>query len=560
MTFLSPTKVTQSELGLHCYDMQQDLFLTTDASKDGLGFVLSHDRDMRKIVKIGSTVLTQAQKNYSNIEREAAAIVEGVKYFHKFLVGRKFCLVTDHQPLLSIFSIDKAVSERISQRLQRWAMMLRSYDFSISYKRGEQISLADCLSRFPAASVSYPPQIAAIESEICVMANKLPPSLMDSIKNSTWKDEKLRKVMKFVVDGWPTYTPRQLLPYSCDRNEYSIEDGFLMKGSAVVVPQALTKSVVELFHRQHLGINRTRKKIRHFFWWPRMNAMIGDIIANCKKCQIFRNNKPNAALKSWDEVSCPMERIHVDVAQYKNYLVLVIVDAFSSWVDCKIIPNLSSDAVITSLKNTFKYVGIPFMLVSDNGTNFTSKEFRDFVHEHRIQHILTPPHHHQSNGRAERLIQTMKAFIRKNEGEKETLKEMRQLLIEFCVLYNNSPCSNGMWPNKELFAYDVRTKLKSNLESSRKSEVLIRTADDFWKPAKFLQHSGSNTSVMSQNDRNFLVHDSQVQLPKDSVNEDQLDESGNCVSEAAPENTPEGMSLARYPKRERCPPKRLQYV
>ena len=550
--------LTQSDLGLHCYDMEQELFLTTDASKDGLGFVLSHDRDMRKIVKIGSTVLSQSQKNYSNIEREAAAIVEGVKYFHQFLVGRKFCLVTDHQPLIRIFSNDKSVSDRVSQRLQRWAMMLRSYNFSISYKRGELISLADCLSRFPATNTLSSAEVATIESRICIMADKLPATLKDSIRHETWKDEKLRKLMKFVVNGWPTYTPKYMLPYSCNRDEYSVEDGFVMRGTAVVVPQNLIKSVIKLFHNQHLGINRTRKKIRHFFWWPKMDAMIGDAIANCKKCQMFRCRKPNASLKSWDEVSCPMERIHVDVAQYKNYLILCLVDTFSSWVDCKIIPSLSTEAAIVSLKNTFKYIGTPVTLVSDNGTNFSSKEFRDFLREYRIQHILTPPHHHQSNGRAERMVQTMKAFLRKNGSGQECLTEMRQLLIDFCVLFNNSPCSNGMWPNKEMFAYDVRTKLKAELEPSIDSKALLRTVGDCWKPTIFERHCGSNTNVVSHNQRHVLVHDSQLQFPprkSDAEKPEEFDAPAEDVSEQFPGEEP----ATRYPRRERRPPARLQY-
>ena len=119
----------------------------------------------------------------------------------------------------------------------------------------------------------------------------------------------------------------------------------------------------------------------------------------------------------------------MDVARYRNCHNLVLVDTFSSWADCKIIPNLSSDAVIISFKNTFKYVGIPVMLVSDNRTNFASREFCVFVREYRIQHVLTPPHH-QSNGCAERLIQTMKPILRKNEGEKETMGDLRQLYTD----------------------------------------------------------------------------------------------------------------------------------
>lgn len=77
-----------------------------------------------------------------------------------------------------------------------------------------------------------------------------------------------------------------------------------------------------------------------------------------------------------------MERVHVDVAQYRNRncLILVLVDAFSSWFDCKIVSSLSSVAVISSLKGTFKYVDIPVILVTaDSGTNFASREFRDFA-------------------------------------------------------------------------------------------------------------------------------------------------------------------------------------
>jgi len=65
-----------------CYDLNKPLFVTSDASKDGLGFVLSHDLEQKQIVWLGSRVLSQAEANYSNIEREALSVVEAVKYFH----------------------------------------------------------------------------------------------------------------------------------------------------------------------------------------------------------------------------------------------------------------------------------------------------------------------------------------------------------------------------------------------------------------------------------------------------------------------------------------------
>ena len=94
---------------------------------------------------------------------------------------------------------------------------------------------------------------------------------------------------------------------------------------------------------------------------------------------------------------------------------------------------------------------------------------------------------------------------------------------EMCIRdrYNNSPCSNGMWPNREVFIYDIRTKLKTEIEPSINSEVLIQTGGGGqWKPADFVRHAGSNTSVVCHNDRDIVVHDSQLQVPKLNVDTD----------------------------------------
>ena len=89
---------------LTCYNILKPLFVMSNASKDSLGFVLSHDADQCKIVWMRSCVLMSAEANYSNIECEALAIVEAVKYFHWFLAGRHFIIRSDHAPLKFIFN------------------------------------------------------------------------------------------------------------------------------------------------------------------------------------------------------------------------------------------------------------------------------------------------------------------------------------------------------------------------------------------------------------------------------------------------------------------------
>ena len=128
---------------LTCYNISKPLFIMSDAS--GLGFVLSHDADQREIIWMESCVLTMAEANYSNIECEALAIVETVKYFHQFLAGRHFVIRLDHAPLKFIFNLKKN-ARRVSCQLQCWVISLMAYDYTIQYIKGDDMFLADTFS------------------------------------------------------------------------------------------------------------------------------------------------------------------------------------------------------------------------------------------------------------------------------------------------------------------------------------------------------------------------------------------------------------------------------
>ena len=123
------------------YSVESQIKLHCDASSYGLGACLMHViGGQEKPVAYASRVLTQAEINYAQVEREALAIVFAVKKFHQYLCGRPFTLVTDHRPLCKILGHNQGVPTLAAARMQRWALILSAYSYRIEYKPGSQNS------------------------------------------------------------------------------------------------------------------------------------------------------------------------------------------------------------------------------------------------------------------------------------------------------------------------------------------------------------------------------------------------------------------------------------
>ena len=218
-----------SNIVLVHFDPEQEQILACDASPYGIGAVLSHRMSdgLDKPIAFASRSLAPAERKYSQIEKEGLAIVFGVKKFHQYLFGCHFTILSDHKPLQHLFSETKGTPTMASARIQRWAMVLGAYDYSIAYKPGGQHANADLLSHLP---LPDSPTNVPIPGETVLLMSALQssPVTANQIRQWTTRDPLLAKVRDFILHGWRHTSENSLKPFQQRKNELSVESGCIL--------------------------------------------------------------------------------------------------------------------------------------------------------------------------------------------------------------------------------------------------------------------------------------------------------------------------------------------
>ncbi|KAK8786048.1 hypothetical protein V5799_007587 [Amblyomma americanum] len=194
--------LTSNSLLVH-FKTDVPLVLSCDASSVGVGAVLAH-RDSKgneQPVAYASRTLSRAERNYAQIDREALAVVFGVRHFHQYLCGRDFRIITDHKPLLGIFQRQKQIPAVISPRMLRWTLMLSAYDYVIEYRKTKDHGNADCLSRLPGPLTRQ--ETEAPGDILLLEAVEYPPVSAMEVAAFTRGDPLLYQVKQWILEGWP---------------------------------------------------------------------------------------------------------------------------------------------------------------------------------------------------------------------------------------------------------------------------------------------------------------------------------------------------------------------
>lgn len=180
------------------YDPSLPLQLSCDASSYGIGAVLSHVfQGAVHPIAYASRTLTKAEQEYSQLEKEALALVFGVKKFHYYVYARKFVLLTDQTPLETIFGPKTGILAIAAARLQRWAVTLSAYSFSLQYRPSAQNVDADCLSRL---HIQQPGTDGAKENFLVLRLDSMPVCSKQIAEETAW-DLVFRPVVQYILSG-----------------------------------------------------------------------------------------------------------------------------------------------------------------------------------------------------------------------------------------------------------------------------------------------------------------------------------------------------------------------
>ncbi len=181
---------------------------------------------------------------------------------------------------------------------------------------------------------------------------------------------------------------------------------------------------------------------RCYVWWPKLDQAIEDKVKSCEACQLTRPLPTVAPLHPWEFPKQAWSRLHIDFAgPFLGKTFLVVVDAFSKWLEIHVTPSTST---IDKLRSIFTTHGLPQSLVSDNATSFTSAEFKRFVQENGIHHITSAPYHPSTNGLAKRAVQTFKQGSAKERWSQNCPSFFSSIALHRIPL-RESPLLNCCW-------------------------------------------------------------------------------------------------------------------
>lgn len=436
------------------YSAEKPTKVSADASSYGIGGALFQKEGTEwKPVFYASRSLSETEKRYAQVEKETLAVTWCCEKFADYLVGmHQFTIETDHKPLLSLLKTKQL--DELTPRIQRFRMRLLRFSYNIEYVPGKELLTADALSRAPSSLPGAHDDLMEDEmiNHVHAVIEEIPASdtKMEEIRQEQMKDSIISQVMNYCkLDHWPDFAQKDadLRSYWTVRNDLVVLEGLLLFQSRIVIPPSLQSDILSRLHQGHQGVVKCRALARSCVWWPGLSTQIENLVSKCDICEKDRSYPPEP-MKPTDTPEFPWQRVAMDLFELDGNNYLVIVDYYSRWIEVAHMKSTTTQAVIEVVKSIFSRFGIPEVVVSDNGPQFSSRDFLQFSKDYGFIHLTSSPHHHQANGEAERAVRTAKELLKKSDDPYLAL-----------LNYRATPLQLGWSPAELLMSRRLRSRI-----------------------------------------------------------------------------------------------------
>lgn len=439
---------------LALYDPSAPAKISADASAFGLGAVLLQKFDsMWKPVAFTSRSMSDTECRYAQIEKEALATAWVCDKFANFIIGKTIEIETDHKPLVPLLGSKDL--DRLPPRILRFCLRLDRFSYVIKHVPVKELYTADTLSRAPvhcSTSTDAPTQQDLAQLSMMSTISHLPASdrRLETYKKAQSNDPTCKQILLYCREGWPKKSELDPVfkPYWNEQGELTEGDGLLMYGQRMVVPNSMQAETLQKVHEGHQGTTRYRLRAKTSVWWPGLSQQLKSLIDNCSECtRDAKNTKEPLIPTSLPDY--PWQKVATDLFYLDGEDCLVIVDYFSHFPEVKKLKSTTTQSVVNTLKETFARYGIPEVVRSDNGPQFSSREFAQFAEKYQIKHITSSPHFPASNGQAERAVQTAKKLLKHSKDPFLALLAYRATPLPWC----------GRSPAELLMGRNIRSTL-----------------------------------------------------------------------------------------------------
>ncbi|KAH7621132.1 putative Transposon Ty3-G Gag-Pol polyprotein [Nannochloris sp. 'desiccata'] len=453
--FLKEKRIHAPVLTLPSPDFPFEMF--TDASDFAIGGVLMQDQGQGlKPVAFSSKKLTEAEKKYTIYEKEALSQIYHLKLWRCYIQGApRSTAFTDNSVLKHL-----QTQQRLNPRQARWMLILQEYNLYVDYITGKANVVADALSRRPDLAMTV--VIACQDSDWLLQ-----------VKEAYQENEQALKIIKLIQNG--------------TSKDYAFDQRYIVRrtatGTQLYIPDVgtLRQDLMAEHHDSllagHFGIKKTAALLARSYFWPSMQKDVRNFVQSCERCAESKssNQKKPGLLQP---LPIPTRRFEVITMDFVTALpktpegfttIMIMVDKLTKRVFlAPTTENVTAEEAATLFyEHVIRNQGVPSVIISDRGPQFTSTFWQSMVAQLGIKHKLSTSYHPQTDGQSEITVRIVIDMLRTLNNE---YKNWAQILpaVEFAI-NNSKNVSTGFSPFYLCYGDEVPTPPTINMKNLEKS-------------------------------------------------------------------------------------------